>query len=50
MMSFACADIDYHPECGCSIKDVNEVKSAFQICDKKICTTTHIVVFKTLKP
>ncbi len=37
-------------ECGCALKDVEAVKRSFNICDKKICTTTRIVVFETAKP
>ncbi|MHA1777045.1 MAG: 50S ribosomal protein L16 [Promethearchaeia archaeon] len=31
-------------QCGCALKHVEEVKRAFQIADKKLCTTTRIVL------
>lgn len=34
-------------ECGCAFKHVKEVKRAFQIADKKLCTTTQIVILET---
>ncbi|MHA1521217.1 MAG: ribosomal protein L16, partial [Promethearchaeota archaeon] len=36
-------------ECNCAMKHVKDVKRAFQIADKKICTTTQIVILKTEK-
>ncbi|MHA1719868.1 MAG: 50S ribosomal protein L16 [Promethearchaeota archaeon] len=37
-------------ECGCSFANVEAVKRAFQIADKKICTQTRIVLLKTANP
>lgn len=34
-------------ECDCDLKHVEEVKRAFQIADKKLCTTTRIVLLET---
>ncbi len=36
-------------ECNCAMKHVEDVKRAFQIADKKICTTTQIVILRTEK-
>lgn len=36
--------------CGCALKDVEHIKRAFQIADKKICTTTRIVLLDAADP
>jgi large subunit ribosomal protein L10e len=36
--------------CGCAVKDVGHIKRAFQIADKKICTTTRIVLLDAEDP
>lgn len=37
-------------ECGCALKDVEEIKTSFNIADKKICTTTRIVLLEAQDP